>query len=93
MNSSHNIKMEQICSGAYKIDDNLSDIVPKPLILTDVNDYCKIKVFDHLIWSDLLSVAETNKQLRMAACDVFKRKYGNKTLALTSNSRSIVVQK
>lgn len=85
--------MEQMCNGTYKIDDNSMDTVPEPLILTDVNDFCKIKVFEYLIWSDLLSVAETNKQLRVAACDVFKRKYGIAKLHLRPQIRSIALQK
>lgn len=92
MNSLHSIKMEQIRTGAYKIVDNL-DTVPEPLILTDVNDDCKIKIFEHLIWSDLLSLCETSKQLRVASSDVFKRKYGNTTFWLKSDIRSIALQK
>lgn len=87
MNSLHNIKMEQIRADAYKIVDNKLDTSPEPLILTDVNDYCKIKIFEHLTWSELLSCAETNKQLRVAACVVFKRKYGNARLKLASCRR------
>lgn len=67
--------MEQMWAGADRIDDNLFEIVPQPLILTDVNDYCKIKIFEYLTCTDLLSVSETNEQLRGAVCDVFKQKY------------------
>lgn len=76
--------MERMCTGANIIDDILVSVVPKPLILTDVNDDCKIKIFEYLIWSDLLSIAESNKQLRVAVCDVFERKYGDAELTFDS---------
>ena len=81
--------MEQMCIDPNTAADNLLDVVPKPIILTDVNDYCKIKIFEYLIWSDLLNVAESNKQLRAAVCDVFKRKYGNAILSLGYNCWSV----
>lgn len=50
--------------------------VDAPLNLTTINDDCKELIFEHLEWSDLLNIAETNKKLYSAACIVFKRKYG-----------------
>lgn len=52
------------------------------LNLSNMNDDCKEFIFEHLDWQDLLSIADTNKQLYSAACRVFKRKYGNAKISL-----------
>ncbi|XP_031639581.1 uncharacterized protein LOC116351603 [Contarinia nasturtii] len=52
------------------------------LNLTDINDDCKTLIFKHLEWKDLISVAETSKQLYKAACDVYKQKYGKGRLSV-----------
>lgn len=49
---------------------------PEPLNLITINNDCKELIFEHLEWMDLISVAETNKQLYTSACQVFNRKYG-----------------
>lgn len=46
------------------------------LDLTTINDDCKQLIFEHLDWIDLISVADTSKQLYTSVCGVFKRKYG-----------------
>lgn len=56
-------------------DLNLTEVI-QPTKLTDINDDCKILIFEYLDWLDLINVAETTKQLHSAAHDVFQRKYG-----------------
>lgn len=46
--------------------------------IVDLNDFCLINIFGHLDLKSLLNVADTNKQLRPAAFDVYKRKFGAK---------------
>lgn len=50
--------------------------VPEPLSLTTINNDCKELIFQHLEWEDLLSLADTSKQLYSPVCYIFKRKYG-----------------
>lgn len=50
--------------------------------LPNINDDCKEHIFEYLDWSDLLTLADTNKQLYTAVCQVFKRKYGNAKICL-----------
>lgn len=54
----------------------------EPMNLSTINDDCKEFIFEHLDWPDLLSCADTNKQLYTAICRVFKRKYGNAKICL-----------
>ncbi|XP_037051268.1 uncharacterized protein LOC119085114 [Bradysia coprophila] len=50
--------------------------------LLRVNLDCKMKIFEYLGYRDLISIAETCKQLHAVASDVFKRKFGKGKLAL-----------
>lgn len=70
-----------------RMSDKSLDMYSQTLKLIDLNDYCKIKIFENLEWKELLSVAESNKQLRVAACDVFKRKCSKGKLYLYTNER------
>lgn len=47
------------------------------LNLTTINNDCKELIFEFLAWEDLLSVADTSKELYSSVCRVFKRKYGS----------------
>lgn len=73
--------MEHMCA-----DESLN-ICSEPLNLTDLNDYCQIKLFEYLNWLDLLNIAEASKQLKSSAFDVFKRKYSKGQLLLYSTTR------
>lgn len=79
--------MEQVCAGACKFEDESLDIDLEPLNLTALNEFCKIEIFKHLEWRDLLNVAETSKQLKSSVCDVYERKYGKIRLYLHSGAR------
>lgn len=59
-----------------------SSVIVEPLNLSNINDDCKHAIFEHLDWLDLLSLADTNKQLYPAVCGVFRRKYGNAKICL-----------
>lgn len=48
----------------------------EPLGLATINNDCKELIFEHLEWIDLLSLADTSKQLNLSVCRTFKRKYG-----------------
>lgn len=61
---------------------NLHAETSEPLNLTEINDDCKILIFKHLEWKDLISVAETSKQLYKAACEVYKQKFGKGRLSI-----------
>lgn len=68
------------CVDEPSVDDQLMDDSSdnfEPPNLSNINDDCKEHIFEYLDWSGLLSIADTNKQLRVAACAVFKRNYGN----------------
>lgn len=73
--------MDQTCA------NELLDKSSEPLNLTDLNDYCKIRIFEHLNWSDLLTLSEISNQLKTSACDVFKRKCSKGELLLYSDNR------
>lgn len=51
--------------------------------LASINDDCKARIFEYLEYKDLISIAETSKQLHIAVHDVFKRKYGNGKLLIS----------
>lgn len=79
-----NNNMEQMyADDASKVKDEPLE----PINLTDLNEFCKIKIFEHLNWSDLVNTAETSNQLKPYACDVIKRKYGKGQLFLACNRR------
>lgn len=48
------------------------------MILATINDDCKEIIFNKLGVLDLLNAADASKELNMAACDFFKRKYCNR---------------
>lgn len=79
--------MEQMCGGASKVEDETLDICLEPLNLIALNEFCKIEIFKHLEWQDLLNIAETSNQLKSSVCDVYKRKYGKRRLILYSKDR------
>lgn len=58
--------------------DPLDEPEPEPelLNLTTIIDDCKVEIFQYLQWQDLMSIAETNKQLYAAVCLAFRQKYG-----------------
>lgn len=72
INISINTEMEQMWA-----DESLN-ILSEPLNLTNLNDYCKMKIFENLGCLDLLNTADTSKQLQPSVCDVFKREYKKK---------------
>lgn len=55
---------------------------PEPLNLTTIPDECKICIFEYLNWPDLLSLAETNKELNKMVYLVFNRKYRKQKFSL-----------
>lgn len=63
-------------SGA-KEELDISPQLAAPINLTTLNDDCKQHIFDYLEWSDLVSVADTSKQLRTAVYRTFQGKYRN----------------
>lgn len=54
----------------------------EPSNLSNINNDCKELIFEHLEWLDLLNLADTNKQLNVAVCRVFKRKYSSAKICL-----------
>lgn len=50
--------------------------------IVDLNDDCLRKIFGYLNLESLLNVSITNKWLKPAAADVFRRKYGKKEVLL-----------
>ena len=55
----------------------------QPLKIIDLNDDCLTKIFGYLNLRSLLNVANANEWLRPAAADVYKRKFGTKTVQLS----------
>lgn len=55
----------------------------QPLKLTTIDEDSKILIFEHLELIDLISLAETSKELYAAVCDVYKRKYGKTEIQIT----------
>lgn len=61
--------------------------VPVPISntkITDINIDCLEKVFDHLSFEDFLSVADAHTKLRKAADLVYRLKYKNKVVYISS---------
>lgn len=73
-------KNESIESSAQMVENSL--VTAESLDLTNINNDCKEIIFEYLEWLDLLSLADTNKQLYTAVCHVFKRKYGNTKMCI-----------
>lgn len=61
----------------YSSDSKMLPQELEPINLLTINNDCKEIIFDHLGWLDLLNIADTSKQLYLAVCHSFKRKYGN----------------
>lgn len=58
-------------------------LVPREIPnLTTINDDCKARIFEYLKLSDLISIAETSKELHTSVRDVFKRRYGHGKLVI-----------
>lgn len=53
----------------------MSSEVAEPLNLVTINYDCKEHIFEYLEYPDLISLADTSKQLRVAIVRVFNRKY------------------
>lgn len=43
--------------------------------LITINNDCKELIFEFLEWPDLISLADTSKELKSSVCRVFRRKY------------------
>lgn len=56
---------------------NIPPQISTPINLIDLDDDCKQHIFDHLEWTDLLTLADTSKQLRKAVYRSFNRKHRN----------------
>lgn len=50
--------------------------------IVDLNDDCLVKIFGYLSLESLLNVSLTNKWLKPAAVEVFKRRYGKKEIVI-----------
>lgn len=61
-------------------DDDQLDLTAK---ITDCDDICLVKMFGHLSLMDLLRTALANKLLVPAARDLFKRKFGARTMHIS----------
>ncbi|XP_055306339.1 uncharacterized protein LOC129570670 [Sitodiplosis mosellana] len=57
--------------------------------LTDVNVDCLENIFKRMRFTDLLSVAESNKQLKPGADLAFKSRYGRRSIEIDLESKSI----
>lgn len=60
----------------------LPDDAEQKMKIVDLNDDCLIKIFWYLDLGSLLNVAITDKWLKPAATDVFKRKYAKKEVVI-----------
>lgn len=60
----------------------------QPMKITDVDDDCLVKIFDHLDLHSLFHVAVANEWLRPAAGVVYKRKFGTKEVFIKNNRYS-----
>lgn len=58
-----------------------------PTKITDLNEYCLEKIFDHLDVQDLFSVANSNKWLQHSAASVYGRKFSKSPVNLCSNRK------
>lgn len=60
-----------------------AESMPKVTRIIDLNDDCLVKIFGHLDLQSLFNVAVANEWLRPAAGDVYKRKYGAKSVQIS----------
>lgn len=70
---------------AREDDVEFDELPPKdsvPLNLETLNSDCQQLILDYFKIEDLLNVAETSKTLQMAACDAFRRKYGQRNVGI-----------
>lgn len=68
-------KMECPENATINEEDANTVEIPESLNLTTIPDECMLCIFEYLNWPDLLSLAETNKELSKMVCFVFSRKY------------------
>lgn len=69
----------------HQIDNNQPEPTEPsatPTKLTDVNIDCLQHIFNYLNLRDLLTIADANKSLRLAADEIFSRNYRKKTIFL-----------
>lgn len=57
----------------------------EPMKITDINDFCLQKIFEHLDSLSLINVAIANEWLRPAASVIYKRKFGMKEVCISNN--------
>lgn len=65
----------------------------QPLKLTTIDEDSRISIFEYLELIDLISLADTSKELHAAVCDVYKRKYGKVQIQITPDCNRYVVNK
>ncbi|XP_055306308.1 uncharacterized protein LOC129570643 [Sitodiplosis mosellana] len=74
-------------------EEKLAKLNPQPIIfttkLTDVNFDCLEHIFKRLSLTDLLNVAESNKQLKPAADLAFKSQFGNRLIKINLSYKSV----
>lgn len=61
---------------------NGKSVPPKPTKIIDLNDDCLMKIFNRLDLKNLFNVAIANEWLRPAAADVYKQKFGSKSVII-----------
>lgn len=61
---------------------------PQTVKIIDLNDDCLEKIFGHLNLRQLFNVAVSNEWLRPAACSVYHRKFGTKTVVINIVSKA-----
>lgn len=62
--------------------------IHKPMKITDLDDICLEKVFDHLDLISLFNVAVANQSLRSAARQIYKRRFGQMQSLITGRKCS-----
>lgn len=58
--------------------------------ITELNDDCQERIFNHLTLDDLLNLADSSKQFYTAVCSVFQRRFRTATLLITIEDRPII---
>lgn len=58
----------------------------KPMKITDLHDFCLMKIFEYLDFRSLFNVAVANRQLRPAANSICMSNFGIKTVHLGNNT-------
>lgn len=60
-----------------------SDELVQSQKFNDLNDFCLLNIFGHLDLQSLLNVANTSKRLQELVLDVYKRRFGEKTVSIS----------